>query len=47
MNLFAYNQFIKEELAKRMVSLWLKTEFEGGRHLRRLRQIKKIEDRII
>lgn len=35
--------FVKEALAKRIASLWLKTEFEGGRHLRRLRQIKKIE----
>lgn len=35
--------FVKEALAKRMTNLWLKTEFEGGRHLRRVRQIGKIE----
>ena len=38
--------FVNEALAKRMTSLWLKTEFEGGRHSRRVRQIKKIEDEI-
>lgn len=38
--------FVKEALAKRIVSLWLKTEFEGGRHLRRVKEIKKIEDDI-
>lgn len=38
--------FVNEPLAKRMASLWLKTEFEGGRHLRRVEQIKKIEDEI-
>ena len=38
--------FIKEALAKRMVSAWLTTEFEGGRHLRRVKQIKEIEDRL-
>lgn len=38
--------FVKETLAKRIVRVWLKTEFEGGRHLRRIRQIKKIEDKI-
>lgn len=37
--------FVNEALAKRMTSLWLKTEFEGGRHLRRVEQIKKIEDK--
>ncbi len=37
--------FVKEVLAKRMVSLWLATEFEGGRHLRRLKQIEDIENR--
>jgi len=26
-----------------MISLWLETEFEGGRHLRRVRQIGRIE----
>lgn len=35
--------FVTETLAKRMVTLWLNTEFEGGRHLRRLRKIQEIE----
>ena len=38
--------FVNEAMAKRIVSLWLKTEFEGGRHSRRVEQIKKIEDEI-
>jgi ribose 5-phosphate isomerase B len=38
--------FVKEALAKRMASLWLATEFEGGRHLRRLKQIKRIEKKM-
>lgn len=38
--------FVKEPLAKRMVSIWLNTEFEGGRHLRRVKQIGKIEDEL-
>ncbi|TAN60909.1 ribose-5-phosphate isomerase, partial [bacterium] len=36
--------FVKPALAKRMARTWLNTEFEGGRHSRRLKQIKKIED---
>lgn len=38
--------FVKEPLAKRMAGLWLKTEFEGGRHQRRLDKIKDIEDKV-
>src|SRR3989339_2034460 len=37
--------FVNEAMAKRIVSLWLKTEFEGGRHLRRVKQIGHIEDK--
>ena len=29
--------------AKKMIDIWLNTEFEGGRHLRRIRQIERIE----
>jgi len=29
--------------AKKMIKVWLKTEFEGGRHLRRVKQIERIE----
>ncbi len=32
-----------EELIDRMVGIWLKTEFEGGRHARRVEKITKIE----
>lgn len=35
--------FIRPDLAKRIVSAWFATEFEGGRHRRRLNQIKGIE----
>ncbi len=35
--------FVNEGLAKRITSVWLKTEFLGGRYARRLNQIKKIE----
>ena len=38
--------FVKLDLAKRMIRLWLKTKFCGGRHRRRLNQIKKIEQEI-
>lgn len=35
--------FVNEALAKKIISIWLKTEFAGGRHQRRLDQIRKIE----
>lgn len=35
--------WIKSDYAKRIVLRWLNTDFEGGRHLRRL---KKIEEKI-
>ncbi len=35
--------FVNETLAKKIVNIWLKTEFAGGRHQRRLDQIGKIE----
>jgi ribose 5-phosphate isomerase B len=35
---------LKVEDAKKIVSVWLKTEFEGGRHLRRLKKIAEIEE---
>ena len=35
--------FIKSDTAKKMVSAWLDTKFEGGRHKRRVNLIKKIE----
>jgi len=38
--------FVNAAQAKRIVNVWLKTEFAGGRHQRRLNQIKKIEQEI-
>jgi ribose 5-phosphate isomerase B len=32
-----------KELAKKIVEEWLKTEFEGGRHKRRVEKITQIE----
>lgn len=36
---------VKNELAKRIVTAWLVTEFEGGRHMRRVKKIEKIEEK--
>jgi ribose 5-phosphate isomerase B len=38
--------FVNEALAKRIISVWLKTKFQGGRHATRLAQIRKIEKEI-
>lgn len=35
---------IGDALMRRIVEVWLHTEFEGGRHQRRIDQIKDIED---
>lgn len=35
--------FVNFGLAKRILNVWLNTEFLGGRHRRRLNKIKKIE----
>ena len=32
--------------AERIVDIWLETDFEGGRHLRRIERIREIEARI-
>jgi ribose 5-phosphate isomerase B len=32
-----------EELIERMIKIWLSTEFEGGRHQRRLEKITRYE----
>lgn len=34
-----------ERLIDRMIEIWLKTEFEGGRHARRIEKIIEIEQR--
>lgn len=36
--------FVKEKSAKKIIEVWLKTEFEAGRHLRRLNQIRSYEN---
>lgn len=38
--------FVNERLAKKITEVWLNTEFQGGRHKRRLNQIKDIEKKI-
>ncbi len=40
------SKFIKLEKVKRILDIWLKTKFLGGRHLRRVRQIRDIENEI-
>jgi ribose 5-phosphate isomerase B len=32
------------ELAKMIIDMWLQTSFDGGRHLKRIRMIQKIEN---
>lgn len=38
--------FIKKDAARKALDTWLKSEFQGGRHLRRLKEITKIESRL-
>ena len=38
--------FLEPAIAKRMIKIWLNTKFQGGRHKRRLNQIKEIEKKI-
>lgn len=38
--------FVNARLAKKIVEVWLSTDFLGGRHQRRLNQIKEIEKKI-
>jgi ribose 5-phosphate isomerase B len=35
-----------DRLVNRMVELWLKTEFEAGRHARRIEKIRQIENQV-
>ena len=37
------SKFVDESTMFEMIKVWLSTPFEGGRHLRRIEQIKKIE----
>lgn len=36
---------LSSRVAERMIEVWATTEFEGGRHARRLDKVKSIEDR--
>ncbi|MDO8661916.1 MAG: ribose 5-phosphate isomerase B [Candidatus Omnitrophota bacterium] len=38
--------FVKPSLARKITDIWLATKFKGGRHKRRLNQIKEIERKI-
>ncbi len=38
--------FVKPSLARKIADIWLATKFQGGRHKRRLNQIKEIERKI-
>lgn len=38
-------RIVAHQLAEEIASVWLETEFEGGRHARRIGQIKDIEGR--
>jgi len=40
------SSFVNVALAKRILAIWLETKFKGGRHLKRLSQIKVIERKI-
>jgi ribose 5-phosphate isomerase B len=39
------SSLFKIEYAKKVVMTWLKAEFEGGRHTRRVQKIKEIEEK--
>jgi len=39
------SSLFKVEYTKKIISRWLKEEFEGGRHARRLKKIREIEER--
>jgi ribose 5-phosphate isomerase B len=39
------SDFVKEQLVKKIIDAWLKTPFEAGRHLRRINQIRKFEEK--
>jgi ribose 5-phosphate isomerase B len=41
------SDLLGDRLVDRLVEIWLKTEFEGGRHARRVRKIAEIEREIL
>lgn len=38
--------FVKADLAKKMVTVWLNTAFDGGRHLKRIKLINRIDKKL-
>jgi ribose 5-phosphate isomerase B len=36
--------FVKKEYSKRLVITWLKSDFQGGRHVRRVKQMQRLEE---
>ncbi|MFA5100031.1 MAG: ribose 5-phosphate isomerase B [Candidatus Omnitrophota bacterium] len=40
------SMFVNAQQARRILAIWLSTEFEGGRHEKRIRQIRAIEEGI-
>ena len=42
-NILVLDETISRKLAGQMLKVWLETKFEGGRHQRRINQIKAIE----
>lgn len=38
---------VNEELARKILQVWLETQFEGGRHLRRIEKISALESRLM
>ncbi len=37
-------ELLGEQLVDRMIDIWMETEFEGGRHARRLQKISELEN---
>ena len=42
-NILVLDEAISVNTARKMLTVWLETKFEGGRHRRRINQIKEIE----
>ena len=40
-------KYVRKRLAKKILKTFLETEFEGGRHERRLKKIQSIEDKVL
>jgi len=40
-------KFVKSKDLKKILDVWFSADFEGGRHLRRVKQIKKIEKGVV